>query len=60
MFDYEYDQVVEEYEQQIEQLENENAKMKSALNKFCAEFMCRECPFLYKENEQCTIAKLLL
>lgn len=31
MFDYEYDQVVEEYEQQIEQLENENAKMKSAI-----------------------------
>lgn len=46
--------------EKVEQLEKENAKMKSILNKFCAEFLCRECLFLDKENSQCTIYEFLL
>lgn len=35
-------------------------EMKSALNRFCNEFLCRECIFCDKENERCTISHLLL
>lgn len=49
-----------EFVKEIERLEKENKEMKSILNKFCAEFLCRECPFLDKKNSQCTIYELLL